>query len=243
VAASFRLADVSRRRAVIGLVFVTALAAAVVAAAVLVSSGGGDERPAPSGGAAAAPDVGGLYAGIPQDGVRLGDPDAPLTLLEFADLQCPFCAQYSVEVMPSVVRDYVRRGRVRYELRIRAYLGRDSVRAAGAAAVAARTDRLYEFADLFYRNQGAENSGYVTNEFVRGIAEQILGLPVDRVVAAANDPLGQPLVHRAQALAERVGSSGTPDFFVRKSDGRLRPLEPQGTTPEAFAAALDAALG
>ena len=174
--------------------------------------------------------------------MRLGDPDAPLTLVEFADLQCPFCAQYSVEVMPSVVRDYVRSGRVRYELRIRAYLGRDSVRAAGAAAVAARENRLYEFSDLFYRNQGAPNSGYVTNEFVRGIAEQVPGLPVDRVVAAANDPLGQPLVHRAQTLSERAGSTGTPDFFVREGDGPLRPLEPQGTSPEAFAAALDAEL-
>jgi protein-disulfide isomerase len=235
-------ASSSRRRAALQLALVSLLAAVAVAAAVLVSSAGDDEPAAPAGAAEEAPDVGALYEGISQDGVRLGDPAAPVTLLEFADLQCPFCAQYSVEVMPAVVQDYVRSGRVQYELRIRAFLGRDSVRAAGAAAVAARADRLYEFADLFYRNQGAENSGYVTNEFVRGLAEQIPGLPVDRVVAAADDPLSQPLVHRAQALSERVGSTGTPDFYVRKGNGPLRPLEPRGTTPEAFAAALDAAL-
>jgi protein-disulfide isomerase len=222
----------------------SSLAAVVVVAAILVSSCGGDEPATPAGGAAAAtPAVERLYEGIPQDGVRLGDADAPATLIEFADLQCPFCAQYSVDVMPSVVRDYVRSGRIGYELRIRAFLGRDSVRAAGAAAVAARADRLYEFADLFYRNQGPENSGYVTNAFVRRIAEQVPGLPVDRVIAAANDPLAQPLVHRAQALAERLGSSGTPDFYLRKGTGRPTPLEPRGTTPEAFAAALDAVLG
>ena len=61
--------------------------------------------------------------------------------------------------LPTVVRDYVRTGKVRYELHFRSFLGRDSVRAAGAAAEAAKQDRMYQFADVFYRNQGPEESG------------------------------------------------------------------------------------
>jgi protein-disulfide isomerase len=230
---------------VVQLLLVTVLAAVVVVGAVVVSSNGGDEAPEPvssTPGATPAEEVQSLYEGIPQDGIRLGDPDAPVTLVEIADLQCPFCAQYSVQAMPTIVRDYVRTGKVRYELHIRSFLGRDSVRAAGAAAAAAKQDRMYQFADLFYRNQGPENSDYADDAFMRDIASQVEGLDVERVVAAADDPLAQPAVAAGEQFARDIGSTGTPDFYVRK--GReLTPLEPQGTSPEAYAAALDEALG
>jgi protein-disulfide isomerase len=214
----------------------------VVAVLAIMGCGGGSPEPAqPTATPPPEAEALRLYEGIPQDGVRLGRGGARVTLVEFADLQCPFCAQYSVEVLPTVVERYVRTGRIDYELWIRAFIGRDSVRAAGAAAVAARRDRLYQFADLFYRDQGPENSGYVTNAFVRSIAEQVAGLDVEAVVAAANDPLAQPLVHRAQRLSEQVGSSGTPDFFLRRR-GRWTPFEPRGTSAEAFTRALEAAL-
>jgi hypothetical protein len=59
------------------------------------------------------------------------------------------------------------------------------VRAAGAAAEAARENRMYQFVDLFYRNQGPENSDYADADFMREIAGQVEGLDVERVVAAA----------------------------------------------------------
>ena len=112
----------------------------MVGAAILLSGGGDDEetRPPHAGPEGRAERGGGgqeLYEGIPQHGIDLGDRRRPATLVEIADLQCPFCAQYSTHrAGRSVVRDYVRTGRVRYELRFRSFLGRDSVRAAGAAA-------------------------------------------------------------------------------------------------------------
>jgi protein-disulfide isomerase len=229
------------RRAVLQLAVAAVLAAVVVTGAILLSSDGAEPpAPAPRGEQPADPLA--VYDGIPQAGIRLGEPDAPLTLVEFADLQCPFCAQYAVEAMPAIVRDYVRPGRVAYELRIRAFLGRDSVRAAGAAAYATRQDRLYEFADVFYRNQGLENSGYAGDAFIRGIAEQVRGLDPAVAVAAADDPLRFPIVRATERAAARIGSTGTPDFYVRRDGGELEPLEPQGTDPGAYAEALDAAL-
>jgi protein-disulfide isomerase len=227
------------------LALVTVLATVVVVGAVVMSSNGSDETAAPPSssqpGMTPAQEVAALYDGIPQKGIRLGKADAPATLVEIADLQCPFCAQYSTQALPTIVEDYVRTGKVAYELRIRSFLGRDSVRAAGAAAEAANENRMYQFADLFYRYQGPENSDYADADFIRGIASQVDGLDVDKVVAAADDPLSYPAVKRNEMFARRIGSTGTPDFYLRRN-GQLTPLQVQGTAPSDYAAALEAAL-
>jgi protein-disulfide isomerase len=225
------------------LLLVIALAAVVVVGAIVVSSNGSDPAPSRTAqpGMTPAEEVAALYEGIPQDGIRLGERGAPATMVEIADLQCPFCARYSTQVFPSIVDDYVRTGKIAYELRIRSFLGRDSVRAAGAAAEAAEQDRMYQFVDLFFRNQGPENSDFADDAFMREIAGQVEGLDVERVVAAADDPLSYPAVERGEMFARRIGSTGTPDFYLRK-DGKLTPLAPQGPAPEDYAAAIDAAL-
>jgi protein-disulfide isomerase len=236
---------VVRRRQVLQLSAVLVFAALVVVGAILLSGGGDeDETPAPRGASAPtdAQEVEKLYAGIPQDGIHLGDPKAPATLVEIADLQCPFCAQYSTSVLASVVEDYVRPGRVRYELRFRSFIGRDSVRAAGAAAYAAQQDLMYQFADVFYRNQGPEESGYADRAFIERVAGQVAGLDPKKTADAADDPLSQPLVRQGEQFARDLGSTSTPDFYVRKG-GKMQPLQPQGTAPEDYAAALDAILG
>jgi hypothetical protein len=74
------------------------------------------------------------------------------------------------------------------------------------------------------------------------IASQVEGLDVEAVVNAADDPLAWPAVRRGEQFARAIGSTSTPDFYVRM-DGRMTQLNPQGTSPEAYAAALDAALG
>jgi protein-disulfide isomerase len=226
-----------RTRMLVQLAAVLALAAIVVVGLIVIS-GGDDEQEAtqPKGGAAPQD----VYAGIPQAGIHLGKSGPPI-LLEFADLQCPFCAEYATTAMPSVVSDYVRTGRVRYELRFRSFLGPDSVRAAGAAAYAASQDRMYQFADLFYRNQGDENSGYADDAFIRRIASQVPGLAPDKAVTAANNALDQPGVRTAEQFARQIGSRSTPDFYIRRGR-RLVQLNIQGTTPGDYARAIDEAL-
>ncbi|HEX5621140.1 MAG TPA: thioredoxin domain-containing protein [Solirubrobacteraceae bacterium] len=233
-----------RRRQVLQLSAVVVLAALVLVVAILLS-GGDEETPAPRGSTnppTDAKEVEELYKGIPQDGIHLGDRKAPATLVEIADLQCPFCAEYATGAMASVVEDYVRPGRLRYELRFRSFIGRDSVRAAGAAAYAAQQDLMYQFADVFYRNQGPEESGYADRAFIERIAGQVAGLDPQKTADAADDPLSQPLVREGEQFARDIGSTSTPDFYVRKG-GRLQPLNAQGTEPADYAAALDAILG
>src|SRR5204863_7739648 len=138
------------------------LAAAVVIIAVLVSSADKKKVAPPT-----------LFGGIPQQGIVLGNPKAPVTMTEFADLQCPVCRDYTAAVLPTLVRDYVRTGKVKMVFQDLAFLGDDSVTAGRAAAAAGAQNRLWQFADAFYGDQGDENSGYVTDSFVRGVARKV----------------------------------------------------------------------
>ena len=226
----------NRRRAQIRLGALAGVALIVVVAAALLSSRGEEPVAAQPAEAAA------LYDGIPQDEISLGSSDAPVTVVEFADLQCPYCAVYARDVLPTVIDRYVRPGRVRLELHLRAFLGEDSRRGALLAAAAGRQDRLWPFVDAFYRHQGAENSGYATDDFLRGLAEATDGLDVNRALAGQGDRATQRTLAEAEQLATELGSESTPAFYVRRGDGPLKSLELSALTPEAFTAALDGAL-
>jgi protein-disulfide isomerase len=211
---------VTRERRVWLLAGAAALAAVVVLVAILVSQGGGDDD---SGTRAAAPR--GLFEGIPQDGVSLGDPDAPATLIEFADLQCPFCRDYAVDTLPGIVDRYVRPGDLRLELRLLAFLGPDSERGRLMAHGTAQQDRLWEFSELFFRNQGEENSGYATNEFLARLAGDTPGLDRQQLLDDMRSPEARALSRQAERLANRLGVQGTPSFYLVKDGGQPQPIE------------------
>lgn len=218
---------------------VVALAAALAVA--LVALTGGEEEPAAGAsglrGEAATAE---LLAGIPQDGRFLGAPGAPVTLVEFADLQCPFCAQYARDAFPRIVRDYVRTGKVRLEFRPLAFLGPDSIAGAQVVAAAGQQDKLWNVLDLLYANQGAENSGWLDD----GLVGRILGATgIDPVAnrRAANGPAVARELQEATELASRSGIDGTPAFLVGRRGEPFRPLQVQELTGDVFAAALDEA--
>jgi protein-disulfide isomerase len=181
------------------------------------------------------------FAGVPQDGAILGRRDAPFTLVEFADLQCPFCARFDRAVLPAVIERFVRPGRLRLELRPVAFLGRDSTTGAAATVAAGEQDRMWQFADLFYRNQGAENSGYVTPRFLGRIANAA-GLDFDRWQRQSNSrALVAELDENARdARTARIG--GTPGFRLGPTGGVLAPFDGPSGDRRRFVALLRAAL-
>jgi protein-disulfide isomerase len=195
-----------------------AVAAIIVVAAIVISQGGADDdesEPAPP------PRV----AAIPQDGVSLGDPGAPATLIEFADLQCPFCAEFATGELPGVIDSYVRDGSLRLELRLLAFIGPDSERARQVAHAAALQDRMWGFTERFFRNQGAENSGYATNSFLQGLARQTPGLDVERLSDDLGSRQAESLARQAERLARRLGVDGTPSFYLVRDGGEPEPIE------------------
>ena len=193
------------------------VAAIIVAVAIVISQGGADDESEP----APPPRV----EQIAQDRLLLGDPDAPATLIEFADLQCPFCAEFATGELPGVIDEYVRPGRLRLELRLLAFLGPDSERARQVAHAAALQDRLWDYTDRFYRNQGPENSGYATDDFLQRLARQTPGLDVEQVSEDLGTQEAEALSRQAERLARRLGVQGTPSFYLVRDGGEPEPIE------------------
>jgi protein-disulfide isomerase len=238
--------DPKRRLLLLSGVVLAALVVVVVA--IVVSQNGADDEAEPAAsGARAQPRqsaaVGELFGGIPQRGVTLGEPDAPATLIEFADLQCPFCAQYTTGALPAVIDDYVRTGRLKLELRLLRFIGPDSERGAEVAAAATLQDRGWQFSDLFFRNQGPENSGYATNDFRQRLARATPGLDVAQLESDLDSAPARALIRQAERQANRLGVTGTPAFFVRSGNGPPQPLELSSLDAESVSTALDSALG
>jgi protein-disulfide isomerase len=200
-------ARATRRRRLGLLGGAVALAAILVTVAAIVSSGGAktpEVKPVESS----------LLAGIPETDGVLGDPKAPVTVTEFVDLQCPICAEASKTTLPTLINDYVRTGKVKLEARTLHFLGPDSTRAARAAAAAQEQGRLWPFIEAFYAAQGPENSGYVSDDFLRDVAKAA-GLDADKVVDGGSD---QGMA-KANAEAAKLGVNSTPTFAVTK-DGK-----------------------
>jgi protein-disulfide isomerase len=164
-------------------------------------------------------------------------------MIEFADLQCPFCAELSRDVMPTVIARYVRPGRVKIAFRNLAFIGPDSEEAARMAAAAGLQNRLFQFVDLVYRNQGAENDGWVDEDYLRRIGVAI-GLDVPRAFAARKRPEVTGALEGAKSEAEQAGVNGTPTLLIfRKGSPDPVRLEADEVSVGDVTEALDEALG
>jgi protein-disulfide isomerase len=183
-----------------------------------------------------------LFAGIPQDGVALGRADAPVTLVEFADFQCPFCAAFSRDALPELVQAYVRTGKVRIELRPLAFIGPDSTKARELALGAGEQNRLWQVAHLLFEHQGAENSGWLTSERVTAITRAVPGLDAERSRAASRGKALHAQVAAAEADAARHGISSTPSFLAGRTGGELERLELESIGAGALRPTIDRLL-
>jgi protein-disulfide isomerase len=204
--------DEERRQRLIKLASAAAFLAVVVVGAAIAIAGtqteGGDTEVE---GAAA---IKRQLAGIPQRGMVLGEPTAPVTLVEFGDLQCPACKVVADEIVPEVIEAKVRGGEAKLEFRNYTILGEESEEAAAAALAAGEQGRGWNFVELFYRNQGFEGSGYVTDEFMRAIAAAAGVADIARWDRDRRSGRLLAAVERVNAEARRLGLDSTPSFAV-----------------------------
>jgi protein-disulfide isomerase len=162
----------------------------------------------------------GTLAGIPQDGTRLGRDDAPVTIWLYEDFQCPACGQFARETLPEVVERHVEPGDTKLVSETLVFIGPDSVPAARAAFAAGQQDRYWQYATLLFENQGAENSGYVTDEFLTNLARETEGMNVNEWNEARHGSFGKEL-RAAQQRAEEDGVNSTPSLVVSGPDGQV----------------------
>jgi protein-disulfide isomerase len=219
-------ARVSRRRLAIALAGALVLGGSLIAASRL----GAEETAAPS--PAPLPSI---LDGIPQAGAALGSPTAPVTLVEYADFQCPYCAEWTHRAFPALVDRYVRPGKVRIVFRGLAFLGPDSDRALRTAVAAGRENRLWNVVEGLYHRQGHENSGWVTEPLLDEIAGP-------RAVAARNAPWVAAEMADASRAARAAGVAGTPAFQVGRTGGTLQTVPLSSLGPEGLQPAIDAML-
>src|SRR5262245_20574787 len=158
--------------------------------------------------------------GLDQHGTKLGKPGAPATIVFFGDLQCPICREYSISTLPTVIDQFVRSGDANLDFRNWIVIGPDSTDAAKAALAAAKQGRYWNFIEVFYRNQGTENSGYVTDSFLEAVANAAEVPDIDRWNSDRQDPSLDGSLKRIDQQANQLGFTGTPSFLVVGPNGQ-----------------------
>jgi protein-disulfide isomerase len=234
--------EASPRVLIAAAVIVVLLAVAVVAG--LKLTGGSSDSPPPATALPGAADVQRLLKGIPQSGNVLGSPSAPATMVEYIDLQCPYCQQFETQVMPNVIARYVRTGKLKVEARVLAFIGPDSQRGQRAAIAAGAQGREFNFVQLLYGNQAGENSGWLSEDMVRAAAASIPGMDTSKLLSDSDSSAVGATAQRYvnQATADKV--TGTPTLLVGPSGGTLQKVSLQSPTDEtSLTDAIHAALG
>ena len=195
------------------------------------------------GGVPGAADVQHLFNGIPQHGSILGSAAAPATMVEYVDLQCPYCREFETVVLPKLLSRYVRPGKLRIDLRILAFIGPDSVAGRSAALAAAEQGRMFNFSELLYFNQGIENTGWLDQSMIGSTLASIPGVLVQKALDDAGSRLVASRATAIDAEALAAGVNSTPTVLVGKTGAP--PVGVSLASPTDIAAveaAIDAAL-
>jgi protein-disulfide isomerase len=231
--------SVNRRTYVVAGV-VAGLAATILIVASVLNASGGTPAPAQN---VFGDDTATLLEGTPQKGPVLGHPDAPVTLVEFADPQCPYCAQWSQQAFPEIVQDYVRTGKVRLVFSGLSFLGPDSEQALRFALAAGDQGKLWNAVHLLYANQGTENSGWVTDDLLRAIGAAIPGFRTQKALDAIPSPPIEEEMADSATLATRLGVRGTPAFAAGRTGSDLSLVPVRSLDADGLRPTLDDLLG
>jgi protein-disulfide isomerase len=186
-----------------------------------------------------------LYKGIPQKGLYLGSAFAPVQMVMYIDLQCPVCQAFEVDDMPTVVRKYVRTGKVRIHLRPWSFIGPDSNRGQAATVAASLQNKAFQFAGVLYDNQGTENTGWLDDTMLAQIAASVPGLNVYTLFSQQSSGAVKKEVNAVDASAQVDKVSGTPTILIGKSNAKPKDVAPAGAAPtlQEVESAIAAALG
>jgi protein-disulfide isomerase len=206
---------------------------AFVAVGIAISRGGGAAPPKP-GSPQAKRDVAavqGLLAGIPQSGVRLGSAHAPVTVTEFADLECSVCRGFALGAERQLISHQVSDGHVKVVYRslctatCNGPLGHAGFAGQQSAAYAAgMQNRGWYYIEMFYEEQGGEGTSYVTPRYLDGLARQLSGLGYRKWISDMRLPPLRRQVAADERAASAQGFGSTPTIVVRGPRGTARPI-------------------
>src|SRR5829696_7628785 len=214
-------AQQARKRRVQYLSLAAFAAVAVIVALIVISQSGDDDNDSPSA-AAGVKDVARVNSelkGLSQSGQTLGDPSAPVTVTEFGDPQCPVCKDFSQQVAPGLISSEVKTGDVKYVYQPYLINGPDSEPAMKAVLAAGEQSRFWNYLQLFYENQGEENSGYVTDDFLTNIANAAGVSDIGRWNESRSSSKWDAVIAKGTTDAEGFGFNGTPSLVAQGPKG------------------------
>jgi protein-disulfide isomerase len=177
--------------------------------------------------------------GSPHQGTK----SAPVTVIDFSDLQCHLCARYVKNTEPKINETYIQTGKVALVFKHLPNRGFDSMPAAIAAQCTQDQGKFWQFHNLLYEKQGPIDSGWANKENLKKLASQISGLEMQKFDSCFDSQKYKSFVENDITLAHSFGFTETPSFIVVKSDGS-NPQKIEGPQPfPAFKAVIDKELG
>jgi protein-disulfide isomerase len=150
---------------------------------------------------------------VSAQGRTLGPENARVTVNEYSDFQCPFCARSARTFDPSIERDYVADGRVKLVFQPVAFIGDESDAAAQAAECANDQGKFWAYHDKLFENQHGENQGAFSSDNLKQFAVD-LGLDTQTFNQCLDSHQHQDLVKTETQDALNKGVKSTPTFII-----------------------------
>ncbi|MDP3778914.1 MAG: DsbA family protein [bacterium] len=148
-----------------------------------------------------------------ENGPTLGNPDAPVTVVEFADFQCPFCGRFYSSTAKSIMSSYVKNGQVKFVYHDFAFLGQESNWASEAARCAGDQGKFWQYHDYLYEHQNGENDGAFGKDHLKSFARE-LGLNSNEFNSCLDSGKHAQEVVDDTEIGRKFGVNGTPTSFV-----------------------------
>ena len=143
----------------------------------------------------------------------LGNPDAPITILEWGDYQCTFCYKFHQNTLQIINEDFIKTGKVKVVFKDFPLNGPDSKLAAEASYCAQDQEKYWQYHDEVYRNWGGERTGWITREALTEFA-QVVNLDTEKFNKCLDDNKYESKVNSLYEFGNDIGIDATPSFLV-----------------------------
>ena len=150
----------------------------------------------------------------------LGDPNAPITLIEFGDYQCHFCNVHFHNTEHRLLEKFIKTGKVKMIFKDFTIIGPDSVNAAHGTHCANDQGKFWEYHDILYNNWTGENNGWAASDNLLRFAQEI-ELDIDQWSDCMIDEKYSQIISYSSKDARELGITGTPAFFVIGPDNEI----------------------
>lgn len=173
----------------------------------------------------------------------LGDPNAKITLVEFADYRCPFCEKFHKESFEKLKTNFIDTGIIKYHFKDFVVNDRGQYKGSGQAALAsycaAEQGKYWEFSDEIYKNFKPEPQHWINLESLTQFANNVQIQDIEKFKQCIESKKYESLVQKNKILATNLGLTGTPSFAILNGD-KLQAIMPGAIPYQIFDSTIKA---